>query len=138
MVVKYVFRKIQTLVGVLGMVNHPDQSGMETEILGVGMMIEERIGTDTSMTSHLIDQEVRGIGTMTDILKEEKKDRKDANMMTWIASGQGRMRIMSAMKEEVDRYMSVLDFLYNVIIFVNFLIFEHRYLQLITSSGVFF
>jgi hypothetical protein len=66
------------------------------------------------MTSHLKDQEVRGIGTMTGILKEEKKDQKDTDMTTWIASGQGTMKIVNAMKEEGDRYMFVLD-LYNVI-----------------------
>jgi len=95
--VKYAFRKIQTLVGVLGMVNHPDQSGMESEILGVGMMIENKnIGC---VTSHLRDQEVRS-GMMTDILKEEEKDQKDADMMTWITSDQGTMEIVNAMKEE--------------------------------------
>ncbi|CAN6314629.1 unnamed protein product [Urochloa humidicola] len=95
---------MQTLVRVLGMVNHQDQSGMETEILGAGVMIEkQKIGTDTGMVSHLRDQEVRGRGTITDILKEEKKDQKDVNMMTWIASGLGMTIRVTAMKEEADR-----------------------------------
>jgi len=114
-------RKIQTLVGVLGMVNHPDQSGMESEILGVGMMIENKnIGC---VTSPLRDQEVRS-GMMTDILKEEEKDQKDADTMTWITSDQGTMEIVNAMKEECDRYMFVLDFLYNVISLLTFLYFN--------------
>lgn len=109
------------------MANHQDQSRMESEILGVGMMAgEQKIGTDTGMTIHLRDREVRGRGTMTDILKEEKKDQKDANTMTWIASGQGMMRRVNAMKEESDRLMFVL--LHNVISFVIFFVFEHRYL----------
>jgi len=119
--VKYAFRKIQTLVGVLGVVNHPDQSGMESEILGVGMMIENKnIGC---VTSPLRDQEVRS-GMMTDILKEEEKDQKDADTMTWITSDQGTMEIVNAMKEECDRYMFVLDFLYNVISLLTFLYFN--------------
>jgi len=74
------------------------------------MMIEDqKIGTYTGMTSHLKDQEVRGIGTMTGILKEEKKDQKDADTMIWIASGQGTMKIVNAMKEEGDRYMFVIE-----------------------------
>ena len=102
------------------MMNHPDQSGMQSEILEVGMMIEDqKIGTYTGMTSHLKDQEVRGIGTMTGILKEEKKDQKDADTMIWIASSQGTMKIVNAMKEEGDRYMFVIE-LYNVIIFLTF------------------
>uniref|UniRef100_A0A0A9DBY5 RNA-binding motif protein, X-linked 2 n=1 Tax=Arundo donax TaxID=35708 RepID=A0A0A9DBY5_ARUDO len=75
-------REMQTLVGVLGMVNHQDQSGIETEILGLGMTIEEqKIRTDTDVTNHLIDREVRGRETMTVMFKGEKEDQKDGNMM---------------------------------------------------------
>jgi len=100
------------------------------------MMIEDqKIGTYTGMTNHLKDQEVRGIGTMTGILKEEKKDQKDADTMIWIASSQGTMKIVNAMKEEGDRYMFVIRAV-QCNHFFNFLTFEHKYLQLITSSGV--
>jgi hypothetical protein len=74
---------------------------METENLGVGMMIEEqKIGTDTGVTIHLRDYEVRGRGTMTDLIEEGKKNQKDANMMRnmMTASGQG-MAESDAMKE---------------------------------------
>ncbi|KAL6894378.1 hypothetical protein ACP4OV_008476 [Aristida adscensionis] len=51
--------EIQTLVGSLGMVNHQDQSGIETKILEIGIMIEEqKIRTD--VTDPLTDREVRG------------------------------------------------------------------------------
>lgn len=94
-------REMQTVVGTLGMVDHQDQSGMETENLGVGMMIEEqKIGTDSGVTTHLRDHEVRGRGTMTDPTEEEKQNQKDADMM-WnmrIASGQGTAE-SDAMKE---------------------------------------
>jgi hypothetical protein len=94
----HAFRKMQTLIGVLGMLNHQDQSGTKTEILGVRVIIEEqKIGTDTGMTGHLRDhQEVTGI------LKEERKDQKDVNMMTWIVSVHGMMTIVNAVKEEGD------------------------------------
>ncbi|KAF8728006.1 hypothetical protein HU200_018579 [Digitaria exilis] len=89
-------------------VNHQDQRAMETEILGVGMMTEEqKIGTDTGMTGHLKDREVIGRRTMTDIIKEEKKDQKGANTMTWIASGQGTMRTVNTVKEESDGSIDV-------------------------------
>jgi hypothetical protein len=101
MVANYAFREMQTVVGTLGMVDHRDQSGMETENLGVGMMIEEqKIGTDSGVTTHLRDHEVRGRGTMTDPTEEEKQNQKDADMM-WnmrIASGQGTAE-SDAMKE---------------------------------------
>ena len=64
-------------------------------------MIEEQMtGTDTGVTSHLRDYEVRGRETMTDLTEEGKKNQKDANMM-WnmmIASGQGTAE-SDAMKE---------------------------------------
>jgi len=99
------------------------------------MIEDQKIGTYTGMTSHLKDQEVRGIGTMTGILKEEKKDQKDADTMIWITSSQGTMKIVNAMKEEGDRYMFVIRAV-QCNHFFNFLTFEHKYLQLITSSGV--
>ena len=77
MVANYAFREMQTVVGTLGMVDHRDQSGMETENLGVGMMIEEqKMGTDSGVTTHLRDHEVRGRGTMTDLTEEEKQNHK--------------------------------------------------------------
>ncbi|GJN22809.1 hypothetical protein PR202_gb10408 [Eleusine coracana subsp. coracana] len=60
-------RETQTLVGVQGMVNHQDQSCLEIEILGIGIMTagQKIIKTDTGMTDHLRDLEVRGTETMT-------------------------------------------------------------------------
>lgn len=87
------------------MVNHQDQSGLEIENLGVGMMIEEwKIGTDTGVAHHLRNLEVRGRGMMTDLTKEEKKGQKDASMMRnmMVVSGQGMAKIVNAVKEEGD------------------------------------
>jgi hypothetical protein len=59
------------------MVNHQDQSSLEIEILGIGIMIEgQKTETDTGATNHLRDLEVRGIETMTDMfIGEERSER---------------------------------------------------------------
>lgn len=63
------------------MVNHQDQSSLETEILGIGIMIGQKIETGTGVTNRLRDLEVRGIEMMTDMFVGEKTDQKDTNMM---------------------------------------------------------
>jgi hypothetical protein len=90
------------------MVNHQDQSSLEIEILGIGIMIEgQKTETDTGATNHLRDLEVRGIETMTDMFIGEKRDQKDTNMMqnmtTSIASSQGTTKIVNVGKKGGDK-----------------------------------
>jgi hypothetical protein len=90
------------------MVNHQDQSSLETGILGIGIMIEgQKTETDTGVTKHLRDLEVKGIEVMTDMFMGEKKDQKDTNMMqnmtTAIASGQGTTKIVNVRKKGGDK-----------------------------------
>jgi cobyrinic acid a,c-diamide synthase len=78
----YAFSETQTLIEVLGMVNHQDQRSLETKTLGIGMMIEgQNIETDTGATNRLRDLEERGAETMADMFIGKEKDQKDTNMM---------------------------------------------------------
>uniref|UniRef100_A0A0A8YBM3 Uncharacterized protein n=1 Tax=Arundo donax TaxID=35708 RepID=A0A0A8YBM3_ARUDO len=62
------------------MVNLQDQRDIENVILGLGIMVEEKIRADTGMINHLRDREMEGREVMTDMFREEK-DQKDTNMM---------------------------------------------------------